>query len=408
MPRYIVKGRSSYHLQRLVPKDCREVLGRSKWTAPGGTLNQARTKVPAFLARTDREIREARGERLSAEEQLIHYGPTDELSIFEMVEAVAPRGLSAYDDSGNPDPEFSRLYEIASKVQKGEARELLTSERLLQARYHEREPAARTYESWKQSLNGFMAFTGKARPGLCTKTDAVAYSDHLLTFMGRNSAKTRIAFLSGLWTTLVAREDGDHIFKGLAGKLSPTTREQAQKASLAKRNQSFEPTTPIEDWSGSQYVDIFKILYYTGCRLAEVVGLTGEDLHEDFISVAWSDERSLKTSHSVRDIPLHPQLKELIKSLSGRIGPIWPNQKSVKTIDGVEIIRWGHNLSKPCRKVTGLKPKDFRDRFATQLRGHNFNQVNIERLMGHSAVDTNSSYGGKNWEAYVSMVNQIS
>ena len=77
------------------------------------------------------------------------------------------------------------------------------------------------------------------------------------------------------------------------------------------------------------------------------------------------------------------------------------------TTNGVEVIRWGHNLAKPCKKVTGIRPKDFRDRFATQLREHDFNQVNIERLMGHSALDTNSTYGGRNWDRYVQMIESI-
>ena len=71
-----------------------------------------------------------------------------------------------------------------------------------------------------------------------------------------------------------------------------------------------------------------------------------------------------------------------------------------------EIPDGSNNLRKPCRKVSGLKPKDFRDRFATQLRGYDFNQVNIETLMGHSEADTNSSYGYKNWDDYVGLVNR--
>ena len=67
----------------------------------------------------------------------------------------------------------------------------------------------------------------------------------------------------------------------------------------------------------------------------------------------------------------------------------------------------GRESIEPCKNITGLRPKDFRDRFANQLRLHNFNQVNIERVMGHSALDTNSTYGGRNWEKYVQMVNSV-
>ena len=104
---------------------------------------------------------------------------------------------------------------------------------------------------------------------------------------------------------------------------------------------------------------------------------------------------------------MHPKLIEVIEQHRGMKGYIWPALKTTKIVDGIEVIRWGHNLAKPCRKITGLKPKDFRDRFATQLRSLDFNQVNIERLMGLSALTTNSTYGGKDWAKYVQMIHSL-
>ena len=77
---------------------------------------------------------------------------------------------------------------------------------------------------------------------------------------------------------------------------------------------------------------------------------------------------------------MHPSLIKLVEPLRKVEGHIWPRLKTTSSIRGVEVIRWGRNLSKPCKNITGLRPKDFRDRFATQLREHDFNQVNIERL----------------------------
>lgn len=109
----------------------------------------------------------------------------------------------------------------------------------------------------------------------------------------------------------------------------------------------------------------------------------------------------------MRDIPLHPSLNEVVEPLRKGSGHIWPRLMTTTKTAGVEVIRWGHNLAKPCKKVTGIRPKDFRDRFATQLRERDHNQVNIQRMMGHSALDTNSTYGGKNWERYVEMIESI-
>lgn len=79
----------------------------------------------------------------------------------------------------------------------------------------------------------------------------------------------------------------------------------------------------------------------------------------------------------------------------------------MKKVDGFEVIRWGHNLSKPCKQITDLKPKDFRDRFVAVLRSLDFNQINIERLTGQSVLSANSAYGGMDWAKYVQMIHSI-
>ena len=72
VPNYIVKARASYQLVRGVPVDCQTKVGKKKWKEGGGkTLNEARARLPGFLARTDLLIAEARGEQLTNEEQVI-------------------------------------------------------------------------------------------------------------------------------------------------------------------------------------------------------------------------------------------------------------------------------------------------------------------------------------------------
>ena len=75
--------------------------------------------------------------------------------------------------------------------------------------------------------------------------------------------------------------------------------------------------------------------------------------------------------------------------------------------EGVEVVRYGHNLSKPCKKVTGLRPKDLRDRFADQLRTHDVTERVIGMLLGHSAGDTTGTYGGQIWQKLVASVSLI-
>ena len=413
LPNYITKGRASYVLQRGVPKDCRAKVGKNKWTEPGGnTLNEARARVPSFVSRTDAEIRQARGEKVTPEELVIRQGVVGEMTAWSPVELAAeadPR-VGMYLDDGTPNPQFESMVAMAEAVKAGKANQLLSTEALLQARRLDRDPAPRTFQGWVKALNAFMSFTGKAKPFECTRADAVAYKDALLSRMSRSSAKTQFAYLAGLWTTLIEKQGtGEHIFKGLAGTLSQTTKQAALAAAQSKRNKTFEPTTPLSEWKEAAYTDVFKLLYFTGCRLAEVAALRVEDIHEDYLSVEWQEDRGLKTANSVRDIPLHPSLIKLLKPYrKQKSGHLWPNLKTTSTVAGVEVIRWGHNLAKPCKAITGIRPKDFRDRFVTVLRDKDFNDTNIRRLTGHSSIDIHSSYGGKNWDKYVEMINSLS
>ena len=415
-PSYIAQLPSgSYQLQRGVPRPLRQAIGKAIFKGPSfSSIHEARGNVQGFLDQTELEIRRAKGEQVTPQELMLEAVQKEpslikEVGTYGLVELVAPR-LDAYlDNQGTPNPEFERLYLMAQAINRGELQSLLTADALLETRRLDREPAPRTFEGWVKALQAFMEFTNHSRPGEATRADAVAYKDHLIQRMSRNSAKTQLAYLAGLWTTLIEKQGGgEHIFKGLPGTLDETTKTKALRAAQAKRNQSFEPTTPIDQWDGTIYLPVLKLLYFTGCRLAEVSALRGEDIHEDYICVEWQEERSLKTANSVRDIPLHPSLIKLVEPLRKVEGHIWPRLKTTSAIRGVEVIRWGGNLSKPCKNITGLRPKDFRDRFATQLREHDFNQVNIERVMGHSALDTNSTYGGRNWDKYVQMINSIS
>lgn len=63
------------------------------------------------------------------------------------------------------------------------------------------------------------------------------------------------------------------------------------------------------------YIPFFKVLYYTGARLSEVAGLMAEDVLEDRILIRSNPERSLKTSASELQIPIHAELVDIVVPL---------------------------------------------------------------------------------------------
>jgi len=160
--------------------------------------------------------------------------------------------------------------------------------------------------------------------------------------------------LSGLWTTLVEKNKKDrslHVLRGLASSIEENTRGKALKAAKWKQSQTFE-ARPLGEWTGSVYVPGFKILYCTGCRLAGGAALRGEDINDDYVSIGCHEESSLETANFVRDIPIHPRLDDTLNASRGVKGYLWPTLKSVSVLDEVAVIQWGHNLSKPYKKVT--------------------------------------------------------
>ena len=75
-PTYVRKARNGYQLQRGVPKDVQPVIGKTIWVeAAGSTYRVAQRLSPAFAAKTDRLIAEARNEVLLTGEELIDSRP---------------------------------------------------------------------------------------------------------------------------------------------------------------------------------------------------------------------------------------------------------------------------------------------------------------------------------------------
>lgn len=383
---HIYKARQSYVLQRAVPSDVRQVVCKATWKEGGGkTLNEARARLPGFLARTEREIAIARGQLLlTADEHIDRLPQTSDLADPE-VQALLVEGARVDPDLSQAQRE--RMVAVVTGAVVPDP--VYTAEDLIAIATKLKQPARRTRESWCKELDLFMKFCGTASPLSCTKQQAAAYRTKLLERVSANTAKTTLNYLSGLWSILKeVKPDSDHIFQGLAKRIKVIKPEKAIEVK------------PIEFWAGSMYVPVFKILYYTGARLSEISGLLSDDLLEDRILIRPNEERSLKTGASVREIPLHPCLNDVVTPLRSKVGFVWPQLQGA---DG----RWGHNLSKPCKKVTGVNPHSLRHRVATRLREMNFNEATIGKLLGHEAVSITGRYGSVPWSRLVDAVNAL-
>ena len=386
------QARNGYQLQRGVPKDVQPVIGKTIWVeAAGSTYRVAQRLSAAFAAKTDRLIAEARNELSLTGDELIDLVPQRfDLSDPEIVEMLLS-GCDVEVEERSITLDQAARYRAILKGEKLPP-DHLSKEELIQQAKALKSPAARTEIAWKTALDDFLAHSAVTYPTSASRQHAIAYRSSLLSRLSPSTVKTRLAFLCGLWSVLCElRPDGTHIFKGL------NTRIKVVKA----RKLDVTITDPSQ-WNGSgEQIEIFKFLYFTGARLAEIAGLQAEDLLDDQILIRPNALRPLKSDSSARSIPIHPRLKSLSIEMREREGLLWPGQ-----YQGANK-RWGVNLSKPCRKIVGITPKGFRDRAATILRAHNMNEAVVVTLLGHTPNSISMAYGATPWSELKRAVNLL-
>ena len=382
-PTYVRKARNGYQLQRGVPKDVQPVIGKTIWVeGAGSTYRVAQRLSPVFAAKTDRLIAEARNEVSLSDDELIDAVPNRfDLSDPEVVEALLT-GCDVEVEEGALTREQASRYRAILKGEE-QPREHLSKEELIQQAKALKAPAARTEMSWRSALNDFLAHAAVTHPTSATTQHAVAYRSWLLARLSPSTVKTRLAFLSGLWSVLCELRPGStHVFQGLNKRIK-----------VVKSRKSEVTITDPSQWQGSvEQMEIFQFLYFTGARLAEIAGLQAEDLLEDQILIRPNESRPLKTESSERSIPIHPRLQCLVIELRKKNGFLWPGQYQESNK------RWGVNLSKPCKKIVGVTPKGFRDRAATVLRANNMNEAVVVALLGHTPNSISMAYGAAPWK----------
>ena len=377
------KARNGYQLQRGVPKDVQPVIGKTIWVeSAGSTYRVAQRLSPVFAAKTDRLIAEARNEVSLTGDELIDAVPDRfDLSDPEVVEALLI-GCDVEVEEGALTREQASRYRAILKGEE-KPRDHLSKEELIQQAKALKAPAARTEMSWRSALDDFLANAAVTHPTAATTQHAVAYRSWLLERLSPSTVKTRLAFLSGLWSVLCELRPGStHIFQGLNKRIK-----------VVKSRKSEVTLTDPSQWQGSgEQIEIFQFLYFTGARLAEIAGLQAEDLCEDRILIRPNESRPLKTESSERSIPIHPRLQSLVIELRKKNGLLWPGQYQESNK------RWGVNLSKPCKKIVGVTPKGFRDRVATVLRANNMNEAVVVALLGHTPNSISMAYGATPWK----------
>ena len=136
----------------------------------------------------------------------------------------------------------------------------------------------------------------------------------------------------------------------------------------------------------------------TGMRLCEIRGLMVEQIKEDHIEVnySWNDVQGRKTTKNglTRNIPITPELRDLILSISPEKGLIFTlnGTKPVKDTTITNVLK--KEMEKRGMKYDGKKLSfhSFRKFYNTLLLVNNIQGDLIRSIMGHQSIDMTFHY----------------
>ncbi|WP_428086824.1 tyrosine-type recombinase/integrase [Candidatus Thioglobus sp.] len=150
---------------------------------------------------------------------------------------------------------------------------------------------------------------------------------------------------------------------------------------------------------------LFDILYYTGIRRRQLIGLRWKDLDYNNFEICLSSKYS-KTKREYR-VPVNPELLQkidIIRNKAANIKKIFPSdqvfnimlfnrankQKTKKEMDEEYLSKWFLRLS----KKTGIKvsPHRFRHTMATKIANNGGNIIALQNILGHSNITTTLGY----------------
>jgi integrase len=167
----------------------------------------------------------------------------------------------------------------------------------------------------------------------------------------------------------------------------------------------------------SKYYPYFQILYHTGMRPSEALGLQAKDIKNDHVEIRRGITRhgisDLKTSTAARDIPLTEITAPILHSLRDKMsfttpqGWLFPSASGMPSTNAIKMAlkgilkgtaiyeRGGRNR----QKILSIKQPplrislyDFRHTFATRMAERGMPHVMLKAIMGHSNITITLSY----------------
>lgn len=198
----------------------------------------------------------------------------------------------------------------------------------------------------------------------------------------------------------------------MAGIKKPKSRYIAKKKSTETDRETILEVekillkSKVKSYNKQLIVFLIELLYYTGMRPAEAEALTKDDIKKDYIVVnkqLGSDKDNsnvitkCKTSTSVRNIPIHPQLRPILKELI----EFSAYDELFRKDDGEYLnSSFVGNIFRRILKGSGIKFNlyQLRHNMATSLITNGTDTKTTMELLGHSQYNMSLGYANSSKE----------
>lgn len=307
-------GKKHYRYRRKVPDFLRQALGKTEIIKPLGSTHaevlrhydrvhkEAEAEIKAAMRGKPKKAREktALEKYQWATRQIAEWGPMDEAAADILADHLEETGQPelyqalVVPDRKQPEPTLADAVKLYLKDRvEGTADETKKQQRVERVQGHVEKA------------------TGRKDPALTslTRADARETRDHMLSLdIAPSTVHRYLNDLRAIITHAIKEMD-------LRGAVNPFNGLEVKKQTLAKEDRKPFSEAQLKAArarvKGHASVDlqrIWRMLEQTGCRLAEVTGLTVADVHVDgelpYLDLKFHSHRRLKNAGSVRRVPL--------------------------------------------------------------------------------------------------------
>ncbi|MGH9021327.1 MAG: tyrosine recombinase [Acidimicrobiales bacterium] len=262
----------------------------------------------------------------------------------------------------------------------------------------ERGRAVATVAAYRRDLDGLAAWMGEhgLRASDVTESDLEAYADGLRDGHAPASVARTLAAVRGWFGFLVEEGEvcADPAANLVAGRRGRSLPKPLAEAVVARIIDSVPAVTPIDRRDRA----LLELLYGTGARVSEAVGLREEDLDfdEEHILVTGKGSRQrlvpmgASLRHALRDYLAPGGRAELVGD--ARSARLFLNSRGgVLSRQGVDLIVRKRALAAGVASAT-VSAHVFRHSCATHMLAHGADVRVVQELLGHASIATTQVY----------------